>query len=192
MAGDKKQLRKEISARLEAMSAKRRGSESEQLVRQLIDLPAFRQAAVLYGYYPMKTEVDLRPLLEAALAAGKIVALPRIEKKDNEKPLMHFYRITSLADVRSGFYGIQEPIGNEPVTAAGLMLVPGLAFTEDGRRLGHGGGFYDRYLAKHHEMETVAAMFSAQLVEELPTEAHDILINRILVGGKSDDCQRDR
>lgn len=178
MVVDKSSLRREIRSRLDRISVEQRRTRSRQIVEQLSQLPAFCQTSVVYAYYPTKTEVDLRPLLEKALAAGKIVALPRVE----QKTMMRFYRITTLADVHSGAYDIMEPNGNELISAPGLMLVPGLAFTADGRRLGHGGGYYDRYLAEHQDLETVAAAFHEQMMADLSTEVHDRKMDHIVQG----------
>lgn len=111
-------------------------------------------------------------------------------------PLTHddrtltWHLASSLTDLRPGRMGILEPDpGQSPAmdpAEMDVVLVPGLGFTTTGWRLGHGGGYYDRFLAGIRPgAETVAACFSCQLVEtaEMPVEPHDIPIGRVLMGG---------
>ena len=164
---------------------KERRAQSRLIVQRLGELPAYMEATVIYGFYPTETEVDIRPLLQEALQRGKTVALPRIEADDR----MVFIRIASLEDVRRGTYNIMEPIGTKIITAPGLILVPGLGFQADGKRIGHGKGYYDRYLRLYPDLRPVAVCFREQLVTGLPVEEHDISIPQVIIG-EDDDSKR--
>ena len=96
---------------------------------------------------------------------------------------MTFREITSFSQLEVVYYGLQEPV--EEQTSAvihneiDLLFVPGLSFETKGYRLGHGGGYYDRYLAQY-QGETVSLAFPVQVVDEIPVEPFDIPVQKIV------------
>lgn len=152
---------------------------SHDICRQLLDDERVGQAAVVYAFWPMPSEPDIRPLIHELYAQCKTIFLPRVISKTQ----MEFRRYEgdeSLAPVPP--YGIMEPIsGRHPSvddSERAVMLVPGVAFDKDGHRLGHGCGYYDRYLAAH-PMPTVAVCFPFQMVACVPTDEYDINIQTL-------------
>ena len=120
------------------------------------------------------------PLLETALADGKIVALPRFDLGTN-RYVAHQIKDPVL-DVESGKFGIREPkqyCQLVPLNRLDITLVPGVAFDLRGRRLGRGKGFYDQLLAGISG-KTCGVGFDEQIVAEIPVEPHDIHLNCIL------------
>lgn len=88
---------------------------------------------------------------------------------------MVFYKLTDFSQLEPGYFGIPEPASGEIVDwPQALMIMPGVAFDRNNHRVGYGGGFYDRYLEKHPQMERVAIAFSFQMLPEVPTEPTDI------------------
>ena len=88
---------------------------------------------------------------------------------------MVFYKLTDFARLEPGYFGIPEPASGEIVDwPKALMIMPGVAFDRANHRVGYGGGFYDRYLEKHPQLERVAIAFSFQMLPEVPTEPTDI------------------
>ena len=173
---DKRALRARIRAEKRAMSVEAMEAKSAALGRLLTETPEYRAASAVYGYYPCNQEVRLLPILGLAMAQGKRVALPRIV--DGE---MIFLYVTDLTRVSPGFGGIPEPTeGERARDPRALVLLPGLAFDSAGRRLGYGGGFYDRFLALEPEHPTVALCYDFQMVPEVPAEAHDLPAGRVL------------
>jgi 5-formyltetrahydrofolate cyclo-ligase len=79
-----------------------------------------------------------------------------------------------------GPLGFRQPKDNLSEVIPDTLFVPLIGFTERGGRLGQGGGHYDRWLAEHPETRTIGLAWDCQLVEELPTEAHDIDLNAIV------------
>jgi 5-formyltetrahydrofolate cyclo-ligase len=178
--GLKNELRAEIRAKLENLSPQRRESDSEKLRAKLEEQSFFQSAASVLFFAPLPTEVDLWPLLEESFAAGKIVALPRFD------PASQSYiacRVGSLRDeIISGQFSIREPHQNcveIPSRGIDLVLVPGIAFDLQGRRLGRGKGFYDRLLAEIRGVKCGIA-FDEQIVEKIQVEPHDIRMDFIL------------
>jgi 5,10-methenyltetrahydrofolate synthetase len=105
----------------------------------------------LAAYMPHRSEVDIAFLIERLWRAGLPVALPKAERREW---LLRFYYARGAADLAVGAYGIREPLPSLPeatdaeLAALDVLLVPGLAFDESLRRLGYGGGYYDRLLAR--------------------------------------------
>ncbi len=131
-------------------------------------------------------ETGTRKLLEILLREGKRVALPRVVmdgKNSQEKgPWMDFFEIRSMDDLEEGAFHILEPGGHCPKAdwRTAPVLVPGMAFTPDGRRLGKGGGYYDCFLEREPDHETLALAYGFQVVETLPDEKHDRPVDMVI------------
>lgn len=108
---------------------------------------------------------------------GKRVAVPKCYGDE-----MRFIYMDDLSKVEKGYANIPEPIADEPVAddQTALVLMPGMAFTRDGKRMGYGGGFYDKFLAAEPNHPTVALCYGFQMVEDLPTEDYDIPVDCVL------------
>ena len=128
------------------------------------------KAKHILAYADYNHEVMTRYIIEEAWKAGKEVAVPKVVGKD-----MVFYKLTDFARLEPGYFGIPEPVSGEIVNwSKALMIMPGVAFDRANHRVGYGGGFYDRYLEKHPQLERVAIAFSFQMLPEVPTEPTDI------------------
>ena len=171
---DKKMLRKQICEQKRAMSQEKIEEASRKLVEQFLNCDAYRQAKTIYGYLPYNQEVRTVPILEQALADGKRVAVPKVYGSE-----MKFIYLTDLTQVATGYAGIPEPVADGPegddLTA--LVLMPGMAFTKEGHRIGYGGGFYDKFLAEEPDHPTIALCYDFQMVDELPTEEFDVPVD---------------
>lgn len=152
-------------------------SASEKLTEMFLSLELYREAKTIYGYLPYNQEVRTVPILEQALADGKTVAVPKVYGDE-----MKFIYMTDLTKVEKGSYGIPEPVADGPVAddSQALVLMPGLAFDEQGHRIGYGGGFYDKFLMREPEHPTVALCYAFQMVPELPTEEFDVPVDVVL------------
>ena len=139
--------------------------------------PQYQNAKTIYGYLPYNQEVRTVPMLERAIRDGKRVAVPKVYGDD-----MKFIYMDDLTQVALGYAGIPEPIADGPVAddPTALVLMPGMAFTENGDRMGYGGGFYDKFLASEPDHPTVALCYAFQMVESLPTEEYDIPVDCVL------------
>ena len=141
----------------------------------------------VFAYLPLEDEVDLRPFL-SEIQKITAIALPRC----NADLTLDFILIEKdwHTETKSGSYGILEPFGHNIVVPArgDLMLVPGVAFTMDGKRLGRGKGFYDRYLAVHGNVQTIGICRSYQAQEDLPLEPWDLKVDQLLCAGNLYTC----
>jgi len=130
-------------------------------------------------FLPDHREPDIEPAIAAWLAAGRLVAAPRVEW---EARTFRAVRLASLDEVEVRRFGVREPGDGEAVSRGelGLALVPGMAFDSRGGRLGRGGGFYDRFLADlPPTVRRLGVCFAAQVVERIPLEPHDARVNAI-------------
>lgn len=176
----KAQLRRQLRLALHALPEADRRAASAR-ARELLRRQAVWQCArtVLF-YAPMAGELDVSPLLEEALRAGKTVALPRFVQET--ETYLPFQVSHPGRDCAPGRFGISEPAAHCPAVELkrlDLALAPGLAFDLSGCRLGRGGGFYDRLLAGIAGAKCGVA-FDQQIVPQIPAERHDVNMNFIL------------
>ena len=176
----KSNLRATVLARRDAIPEQQRWMRSEVISRKVQALPEFAAAKVVMAYMSMGSEFDTRPLVEAVLQRGAQLVLPRVDKATKTLAL---YAVCDLQhDLKSGVWGIREPDPARckvvPLSQVDLILMPGAVFDRERRRLGYGGGFYDKMLAlpERHAL-TVAAAFDEQMVLCVPTEPHDIPVD---------------
>ncbi len=131
-------------------------------------------------YYPIKDEVDTKPLIESLLSQNKKVALP-VTSEDG----MEFYAIESLNDLKNGeiydYLKEPDPLKTQKVSPNDIdvMICPGLAFDKSGHRMGYGGGYYDRYL-KDLPCYKVGLCFSELLLEDIPFCEHDVMMDLVV------------
>ena len=141
-------------------------------------LPEFRAARTVAVFAALPDEPATDEVL-ARWASTRRVVLPRVEGD-----AMRFYACRPDALV-FGAFGILEPQGERPCPTGEIDLVvcPGVAFTADGRRLGRGRGYYDRYLGDPaFRGFRVGVCYAHQLVDDLPVEPHDVRMDRVITG----------
>ncbi len=180
MSTQKTLLRREFTARRDALDASLAEMLDGALCRAVMSLPEFASAATLLLYAPIGREIDVRPLFFAARDAGKAVAFPRTEPSAHR---MVFYLVDSLGELAAGSYGIPEPPPDRPAELSdALCIVPALVFDRDGYRLGYGGGYYDRFLAENSVGITTAAPVrdGFLLSESLPRGVYDRRVDIIV------------
>ena len=182
---DKKELRRMIRTRKQAMTEQEIEAAGKRLAAQFAASALYQNAQTIYGYLPYNQEVRTVPMLEQALADGKRVAVPKVYGDD-----MKFIYLDDLTQVAPGYAGIPEPIADEPVAddPHALVLMPGLAFDREGHRIGYGGGFYDRFLAQEPEHPTLALCYSFQMLPLVETEEFDIPVDCVLWDQEEEAC----
>lgn len=172
----KQAIRKQIFAARKRVTEEEVKSRSHLIAEKVFLLPEFQTAKRILVYADYNHEVMTEELIEAAWKAGKEVAVPKVTGKE-----MVFIRLTDFNQLAPGYFSIPEPeTGEEIFWEEGLMIMPGVAFDKKCRRVGYGGGFYDRYLEKHPKLTRLALGFSFQMMEKVPVEETDI-IPQILV-----------
>ena len=153
---EQRQLQKEA---LKTLSIHQKQMESHQLYQLLLE-----------------TELDTAPIIEAAWSANKKTVVPKIVHHQ-----MIFVPFDDASNLQTGQLSIREPVTDSavPENKIDLVIVPGLAFTKNGARLGFGAGYYDRFL-ENYTGKTVALALSRQVKNALPIESHDQRIQEVL------------
>ncbi len=207
----KQEIRKEIKNRISSLNAESLKAQSDTICQIILSSKLYKASTAILGYMPLSDEVDITPVIQTALSQKKKIFLPRIisgtnhmefysidsdtqtqsgsfgisepPAEDNksfsrflEKMAINEY---SPAAHSSNYVDIEEP--QDPQMHI-LVLVPGRAFTKDGRRIGRGKGFYDIYLSNLpniFDIKKSGVCFSQQLMANLPTTPDDIMMDII-------------
>lgn len=175
-------LRLQVRARRDALDAHTHARVSNTIIDKLLSHEKWHLARSVLAYSSIGSELQTAPLLEATLAQGKALVLPRINKAQRRLDL---FQVNALQrDTEAGVWGILEPRVQCPAVAAenvDLVIVPGLAFDLAGGRMGYGGGYYDELLPRlNQHCWRVALAFAAQIVAEVPREAHDECVDLLI------------
>lgn len=173
---DKKEIRAHFLELRGSFSDGERSQLDEALFLNSVATPQFASADTILCYYPVRKEPNILPIVEYALKQGKKVAFPISHTTERH---LSFHIISELSQLSVGTYNIPEPSAELPeITdfSNALCLVPALAFDKNGRRLGYGGGYYDRFLSCFNGV-SMGLAYSNFYVDDLPTEAHDAAVD---------------
>ena len=186
----KEQLRKEIRARLNATTEDYRTSASAAIALNVLTLPEVRDCKTILAYFSVGKEPATLALISKLLGAGKRVCLPLCVDLDEEGhrtgtvDAMEARVIKSFDDLVPGAYGIPEPSADTEMILPeyiDLIILPCLSCDRDCNRIGHGAGYYDKYLSKvRSDCFTLAMCFEEILCEEIPTEPHDKPVDAVI------------
>lgn len=175
---DKHMLRTKKRGELETLPQSYIDESDAAIEAKLLSLPEYIAAKRVFIYFSIGREVKTQGVISHALDVGKLVALPVCQ--DGGK--MSFRLVSDLSELRSGKFGIPEPVPDAPELTPqtdDIMIVPALCCDTHGSRLGHGAGYYDRYLAEH-ACFTVCLCRKRMLESVIPTEPTDIAVSLVL------------
>ena len=161
---------------------------SRAICEKFVSLPEYGAARTVMFYVDVRTEVRTRDYLATALTHSKKIVVPWC----NDRGELELFWLQSLEDLAIGMYKILEPkleLRNlpdrqVPVAELDLIMVPGVAFTREGARMGHGKGYYDKLLEHARpDAPLVALAFECQLFPEIPTQPHDVFMDKVISEG---------
>ena len=187
-------IRKHIIAQREQLARDARASHNIVIAGRIVALPEYQQADAVLGYMNFGAEFASELWVARVLADGKRLALPRVNHHTNHLDL---YWVDDLeTQLAQGLWGIREPVVErckrlESLNEVEFALLPGVAFTRDGARLGYGGGFYDKLLDSRSGLPRAvlaAAAYSLQIVEHIPQEATDVKVGWIITEQETIAC----
>lgn len=184
----KEEIRNEIRYLKRNLTAKQIKEQSACIANNLCNTKEYQSAQVVYIYFSYNQEVITKNIIVHALAHGKKVAIPKVEKGK-----IVFYYMNGLEDVKVGYQGIYEPLQKQQANETEiLMIMPGLAFDRKGNRMGYGGGFYDNYLLDNVSKIRVkiALAYDFQVIDQLNVEQHDQKVD-IIITQSNIICCRD-
>lgn len=173
----KQELRKSVNEKRKLMTGEKAAISSNEIIDRLIRTIEFDEYDEYLFYHPIIGEVSLLPLAAQVLSIGKRIYFPRVNGDE-----MEFYRISDLTqDFIEGNFHVMEPVGGEtPSFERTLCFVPGLAFDASLHRLGHGKGYYDKYLEVHPQIKKVGICANLFFMPEIPAEEHDVRMDQVV------------
>jgi len=188
---DKSQLRKDIKSRLAAMTPQARAEKSKAIARFVLDSDPFKTASVVMAFLPLPEEVDTTAMILAAWQQGKSVVVPKILPQQRHIIPVEIHSLEHGLELDR--MGIRNPISGTPVPYADIDLVitPGLGFDRQGKRLGRGGAYYDKFFAVSGlRAAKWAVCFSEQLCPAIPVDAHDIPVDAVVTEHEVIQCSK--
>lgn len=189
----KKRLRKEIIDTRNNLSITERFEATKKIKDALFSLPEFKDAKSVHFFVSFGSEVITSEMIKDAIKMGKSVVVPFVDREKKE------LRLSELKDffkeLEAGYWGILEPKKEyrreASIDDVDLMVMPGVAFDEGGRRLGYGMAFYDKLLtSRKKNTPLIAIAFDMQVVDDVPCERHDILIDKIVTEKRVIDIKK--
>ena len=173
-------LRETLRRALESIGDQQAREGSDRICRHIGGSDLWRSARTVMMFAPVAGEPNLRPLAVEMLRRGRL-CLPRVDWREKRMAAAAVTDLDRSLVLRRN--NIREPIPECPEVPSeevDVILVPGLGFDRSGRRLGRGGGFYDRYLAQSQlRAITCGVLFDEQLVDAIPAEPHDIVVSHL-------------
>lgn len=201
----KHELRKHISSVLRGLSCATKIAQSEAIFEKLINHCQYKKARRISIYLSTENEVDTRPIVKYSLeVAGKQCYIPYVMKKvvkgyETRMVMVALESMKEYDELPVNHYGIKEPKQIEDIDSSSmakpnddkndldLVIVPGVAFSRDGNRLGHGKGYYDEFLSfwsrtrSNGPPYSIGLAFSEQLVDDtLASQTHDYTLNEVM------------
>jgi len=182
---EKKKLRNCIQDKRSALSIKEREIKSKAAAEKFFSTRNYIKAKNILIYYPFRSEINTKIIIEDALNKGKKIILPKVDKNK-----LNLYFVSNLKDqLEKGAYCIMEPAPllceRARVTDIDLAVIPGIGFDKNFNRLGYGGGFFDRlfpYLPKR--VKKVALCFDIQIMPDIPVTRNDKKIDILITESK--------
>lgn len=184
-------LRKELQAKLNALTSDEMARQSSEVERRVLAHPLYKDSRRLSIYLSMTGEVSTEGILRDALQQGKKCYIPRYDSKSSYMDMVRLHSWEEYESLPLTRWKIKQPPLSQTCEKAlesgglDLILVPGLGFTAEGHRMGRGRGYYDTYLAKCRDSQasppnTLALAFKEQVLPEIPTDENDIKIDVVL------------
>lgn len=178
---DKREIRKRIMTLRNAMTPEEIEAKSGEIVRQLTELREIRESSTLMVYLSFGSEVVADGLIVWGWAERKRIVVPFCHP---ESRVLTPCLLGGFAELETGHYGIREPKDERmrpvPREEIDVVLIPAVAFDRQGRRVGYGGGYYDRFLPEIPRAARIGAAFACQIVAEIPPDPHDVPADRIV------------
>jgi 5-formyltetrahydrofolate cyclo-ligase len=178
MMEEKKEIRRKMARQRAALSAAEVSAKSTRIVDKILKNSAFEGAACVALYKALLGEVDLESLFSICWIAGKRTAIPFFNP---ETRLYEMVEVDEKTVYQTAHYGILEPLCPAllSLSAVDLMILPGVAFTPNGQRLGRGGGYYDRLL-EGFSGQTLGVAFDFQILPDIPLQPHDLPVDQLI------------
>lgn len=178
---NKSELRIRIREERKELTKEEKKEFDYAIFYKLINSKEYVNAQHIFIYVSLKDEVDTYKIIEDSILRKKHIYVPKVI---SEEKIMKAVQINSISELELGYYGVYEPVNLEKAIGEkyiDLVIVPGMAFDYEGGRLGYGGGFYDKFLSRlNPKVPKIALAYEFQLISKVPTEKHDVKVDRII------------
>lgn len=178
---EKKQFRNIYKEKTKKLGENARIFASQEILKKLKKLSIYKNSRHIFVFVGIEEEVDTETWIPSLLSDGKRISVPFVEKGNSHMIATEIFNSQELED---GFWGLRQipkgKIASRTVEDFDLILVPGLAFSMDGYRVGYGGGFYDRFLKKYPQAKTLGIGFHIQLTKDVPKNSYDVPLHGFL------------
>jgi len=182
-------IRKELIEKRKKMSKKEVLEKSRLIKKRLFEINEFKKASTILFYVSYGNEVYTHDMVKECLSNRKKVVVPFTDKENRRLILS---KLRSWSDLAKGAYNILEPKKEKrkeiSIFDIDLIIIPGVGFDEHGCRMGHGVGYYDSLLKDSSNAHNVGLAFELQIVDGIPTESHDIPVDKIVTEKRVINC----
>jgi 5-formyltetrahydrofolate cyclo-ligase len=178
VSNEKERLRRIFILKRLELERERVARYSQVITELLTRLRIFKEAKRIALYYPVKNEVETRGIFKEARSQGKEIYFPLV--RDSE---LEFHKVNSLCELRPGKFGIPEPSTHSsklPIERLDVLVVPGVVFDYQGRRIGYGGGYYDRILGRILKERRVGLAYGFQVLDSIPEGLSDHRVGMVI------------
>ncbi len=185
MSGEKKALRRQLKEIRDSIPERLRKDYSEKILLNLDNISEYRNAEMVLLFADAGSEVHTDDIFLSCIQRGKSVYYPKVTGEE-----MCFFKVSGLNGLTPGYRAIREPGGGteafdkflteSDTLSETVIICPGLGFTKSGKRIGYGGGYYDRFLSRYPEIYRIGICFSVQLCDSIPTDEKDHRMNKVV------------
>ena len=184
---DKQRIRSKLLQRRKGESIPSNVKKSKRIEQQLFNLKEYQQARTILYYVSIDHEVDTHHMIKQSLNTDKKILVP-ITDTSNHTIIPSL--IQSWDNLKPGAYGILSATTTNPIklSTIDMIIIPGIGFDTTGGRIGHGKGYYDRLLTQTTQAYRVALAFEFQIIDQIPTESHDISMDLIITENRILRC----
>ena len=177
----KNQIRKNLISKRKNLSNEEVLEKSKKIKNKLFNLNELKQASTILFYVSYNNEVNTHEMIKELLTGNKTIVVPISNKKNRS---LNLSKLNKWDDLSIGSYNILEPkkdrIYGVNIDSIDLIIVPGVGFDENGNRIGHGKGYYDKLLKNSKHATSIGLSFECQIVEKIPTGKYDLPVDKIV------------
>ena len=188
---DKKEIRREIIAKRDLI--KNKSELDEKIEEKLRNNEIYKNSKNIFIYLGFGSEINTIKYVEDFLNEGKKIIIPYTDMKNK---VMYGIEVNTLDGLKKNKFGILEPTDTSKIfnkEDIDLVIMPGVAFDRSGNRIGYGGGYYDKFLCEmSSDIPTIALAYNIQILEEVPSEKHDIKVGMVITEKETIKCLKSK
>lgn len=188
----KKRIRAQLLRRRDNIEPGEIKKKNAAIRKRLYASNDFKKAKRILFYASFRSEAATIQCIIHALKVKKTVMLPLVDRK---RKILRIFQIKNISDLSSGYMGIPEPAAQRSnerrLNDIDIVIIPGAGFDPDGNRIGYGAGYYDKLMSRSKSnIKKIALAFEEQIVPAIPSEKHDITMDKIITEKRTINCRK--